>query len=210
MPTSRTKSPPSRRAARVAGLVAIVVAGLLGLSFASSVAAADHDVAITADGFDPPSLTVVAGDAVTWTNETSADHAIRSDDGTLDSGPIGPGEAYGHVFDAPGTFRYADPSDPGFAGTIVVEAAPATSPPSGSLPPTPPPGTLPPDFSPNPVPSIEPTATTPAATAPSPAPSGGSTESTGASSLPILLIAALVIGVGVIGAYVVTARRTDR
>ena len=82
-------------------------------------------------------------------------------------------QAYGHVFDAPGTVPYHDISG-GWAGTVIVEAAPLTPSPSGSLPPTPPSGTLPPDFHPNPTPapaaSPSPSAT-PAAGAPTPSPS---------------------------------------
>jgi plastocyanin len=69
----------------------LVAASLVGASLAL---AADHEVAIRAAGFDPPTITVLTGEPVTWTNATEAEHTVTTDDGTLDSGPIGPGEAY--------------------------------------------------------------------------------------------------------------------
>ena len=137
-------------------LAPLFAMALLAVSAAAAATAlaADRDVAIRDTGFDPPTITVLTGEPVTWTNATSADHTVTTDDRTLDSGPIGPGEAYGHVFDTPGTFAYRDTGGSGFSGTVVVEAAPVTPRPSGSLQPSPPAGTLPPDFSPLPAPSV--------------------------------------------------------
>jgi hypothetical protein len=73
------------------------------------------------------------------------------------------------VFEAPGTFAYHDTTGAGFRGTVVVEAAPVTPRPSGSLAPTPPAGTLPPDFSPFPAASAD----GGSEPSPSPAPSSG-------------------------------------
>jgi plastocyanin len=132
----------------LAGLLGLV--GLLGFGglAAPVVHAEEHEIVITDTGFDPDTLTVFVGEPVTWTNETATEHAILTADGLLDSGPIGPGEAFGHVFEAPGSVEYYEAGNPRVIGTIVVREAPATAPPSGSPEPTPPPGTLPPDFSP--------------------------------------------------------------
>src|SRR5262249_61704809 len=103
---------------------------------------------ITDRGCDPANLPVVGGEPVTWTNGTAVAHAILTADGQLASGPIGSGEAFGRVFEAPGTIEYYEAGNPRVIGTIIVKEAPVTAAPSGSMPPTPPPGTLPPDFSP--------------------------------------------------------------
>ena len=66
------------------------------------VRADEHEIAITNTGFVPDELTVRVGEPVTWTNATTIEHAILTADGMLDSGPIGPGEAFGHVFEQPG------------------------------------------------------------------------------------------------------------
>jgi hypothetical protein len=65
----------------------------------------------------------------------------------LDSGPIGPGESYGHVFEQPGGWPYVVLGDPSLQGTVLAVDAPETA--SGGSPEiTPPPGTPPPDVSP--------------------------------------------------------------
>ena len=158
----------ARRGLAVCAVVA-TVAALLATSVALG---ASHEISIVDGAFKPAELTVLTGEPVTWTNASGVNHTVTSDDGAeLDSGPIGPGEAYGHVFEVPGTYAYHCTIHSTMHGTITVVAAPATPVPSGSLEPTPPAGTLPPDFSP--FPSAEPAATaapTPTATpAPTPA-----------------------------------------
>jgi plastocyanin len=148
--------------------VALAVAILLALSAGASMAhAAAHDIDILESAFQPATLSVIAGEPVTWTNASGVTHTVTSDEGTeLDSGPIGPGEAYGHVFETPGTYAYHCSIHSSMKGTITVLAAPATATPSGSPEPTPPAGTLPPNFSP--FPSTGPVATPVATAAPTP------------------------------------------
>jgi plastocyanin len=52
----------------------------------AGVRAEGHDIAITANGCEPAELKVVAGEPVTWTNDTDADHGVTGDDGAFDSG----------------------------------------------------------------------------------------------------------------------------
>lgn len=128
------------RAGRWAGEVAtshrrdfvqLVGASLVVLAFvagtpAAMVRADEHEIAIRNTGFAPDSTTVRVGEPVTWTNATSIEHAILTADGMLDSGPIGPGEAFGHVFVTSATVHYLDAGNPRVRGTIVVTAAPVT------------------------------------------------------------------------------------
>jgi plastocyanin len=193
-----------------------MVAAFAVFAFAATAASADsHDIAIRDSGYDPVRLTVVAGEPVTWTNETTKDHTVTSDDGTLDSGPLGPGESYGHVFEAAGTFDYHDADDPSLTGTVVVNAAPVTPVPSGPPEPTPPAGTLPPNFSPfpstgpiaTPTPSPTPVPAAPTAAAPSPTPgSAGGLEGFLGTAVPVILIAGITGGVFL---YVARRRRVD-
>jgi plastocyanin len=171
---------------------ALVIA--LGAVVAPSALAADHEITIRDTGFDPATLTVLTGEPVTWTNAASADHTVTTDDQTLDSGPLGPGEAFGHVFDTPGTFAYHDTGTSGFTGTIVVRAAPVTPRPGGSLPPTPPPGTLPPNFSPLPAPSVGGPVGSGGQAGASAAPTSASTSG-GDFTVPIAIIAIVIAGV---------------
>src|SRR4029077_757706 len=83
---------------------------------------------------------------VTWTNVGTMKHTVTADDGSFDSGPLAKGDAFGNLFDAPGTFTYHDKLDPAMKGAVIVKAAKPTSTPNGTPRTTPPPGTLPPDF----------------------------------------------------------------
>ena len=176
--------------------------------------AVDHAISILDGGFDPAQLTVVVGEPVTWTNTTLSTREITSDDGSLASGPIGPGEAFGHVFDQPGSTEYYDAGNTAIRGMITVLAAPETTIPSGSLEPTPPPGTLPPDFSPQapstPVEaaSSSPSVPGPTATAtPVPAPSDSSSGSGLAPAVAVLVGIAVIVA---LAAFVRSARRPGR
>ena len=163
------------------------------------VMADSRDLQIVDFAFDPAELTVFTGEPVTWTNASTRGHTVTSDDGAeLDGNPIGAGESYGHVFEAPGIYAYHCEIHPRMTGVITVKAAPATPAVSGSVEPTPPTGTLPPDFSP--FPSVGPDATPSptrvdsASPAPSPAPvgsGGGGLETTVAVLLGLVAIGAL-------------------
>lgn len=107
------------------GLRGLLASGAIAWLFAIGapvIHADDHEVTITEAGFDPATVTVSTGEAVTWTNQTTSERAVVSDDGTLNSGPMGRGEAFGHVFEAPGTVTYYEAGNPAFRAMIVVEA----------------------------------------------------------------------------------------
>jgi plastocyanin len=116
---------PGRAVVRSVGGSLIVLALVAGTP-ADVVRADEHEIAITDTGFDPDSTTVLVGEPVTWTNATSTEHAILTADGLLDSGAIGPGGAFGHVFETPGTVYYYDAGHLRMKGTIVVIAAAVT------------------------------------------------------------------------------------
>lgn len=199
---------PTGLPARVIALAALT---LVALVLAVPVAlAADHDIAIRDTGFDPPALTVFVGEPVTWTNAGTTDHTVTNADAGLDSGPIGPGEAYGHVFDKPGSFSYADTIG-GLSGTITVKVPPPTAAPAGSPTATPPAGTLPPDFSPNPAPSLDPGASA-AAPSTSPVAVPANANSAAPTWLIAVVVAALIAALGwlLLRARSRSARRPDR
>lgn len=208
----------------------LVLAVGLVLLFATTARAAAPEVSITDEGFKPLKITVTVGEPVTWTNTSSeTDHAITSKDGTLDSGELAPGEAYGHVFEKPGTYTYRCALHPDEkSGTVIVVAAGVTPAPAGTPEPTPPAGTLPPDFSPfpstevptpTPAPAATPAPTTPTTAAPSAAPSGGPGASpsadpgtTGSGSGDtggpgILLLVLLLVAAGAGAAVLVRGRK---
>ena len=70
--------------------------------------------------FDPGDLTVAKGTAVTWKNDDSATHRIKSGDGSFDSKDLKNGDSFEHTFDTAGTFDYICGIHPSMKGKITV------------------------------------------------------------------------------------------
>jgi plastocyanin len=69
-------------------------------------------------GFDPQSLDVHRGDAVTWSNAGQTTHNVK---GTgFFSGALEPGGTYRHTFAKPGTYRYLCTLHPTLMRGVVV------------------------------------------------------------------------------------------
>jgi plastocyanin len=83
-------------------------------------ASATAEVKISGFAFDPPSLSVVVGTTVTWTNQDSAPHTVTSDAGDWDSGRLSQGQSFSRTFDQAGTFAYHCAVHSSMTGTIVV------------------------------------------------------------------------------------------
>jgi plastocyanin len=149
-----------RRAARLAALAS----GLLFIALASTAAAATANVEIAGFAFDPPTLTINAGDTVTWTNRDGAQHSVVFAGGGPRTRVLSNGQSDSLTFTVAGTFNYVcGIHGASMSGTIIVRAA-ATAPPT--LAPTPVPTarpTIAPTVAPTVAPTIEPT--------PSPSPS---------------------------------------
>ncbi|MEK6949791.1 MAG: cupredoxin domain-containing protein [Nanoarchaeota archaeon] len=97
----------------------------------------DNTIEITVSGFNPSSLTINAGETVTWINKGSSQawpasavhptHKVYPETG----GCIGSkfdackslkqGEAYSFTFNQKGTWRYHDHLNSGSIGTIIVQ-----------------------------------------------------------------------------------------
>lgn len=122
-------------------MTGVVSALVLAMPLAATAAAASHDVDVVDNAFEPPSLTVTAGDEVTWASSGSNPHTVTADDGSFDSNPdcgafadaasgacMDGGESFAFTFDEPGEYPYycrlhGGPGGVGMAGTITVEAA---------------------------------------------------------------------------------------
>lgn len=79
-------------------------------------------VEISNFAFSPSTLTVKAGDSVTWTNKDSVSHTITSDSGSeLGSSPISSGGTYSHTFNTAGTYSYHCSIHVSMKGTVIVE-----------------------------------------------------------------------------------------
>jgi amicyanin len=106
----------------------------------------DHAVEIADFAFSPATLTITAGDTVTWTNADEVVHTATSTTGAFDSGDLAQGQSYSLTFTEPGTYDYLCTPHPSMTGQIIVVAAAAPAPtvvPTGSPPPPPAGGGLP-------------------------------------------------------------------
>ena len=89
----------------------------------------DHanTVNIKDNSFQPFTLTVPAGTAVTWHNQDGVQHTVSSDKKDLfDSGSLAPGKKYTFTFSNPGSYEYHCNIHPGMQGLIVVAGSAAT------------------------------------------------------------------------------------
>jgi plastocyanin len=71
--------------------------------------------------FMPTTLTVNAGDKVTWVNKDDEPHTVVSDTGAFRSRAIDTDESFSYKFDQPGTYRFTCSIHPRMVGTIVVK-----------------------------------------------------------------------------------------
>lgn len=67
---------------------------------------ASDTVVIRNFAYGPKTVTIKAGQSVTWTNEDAIAHTATSDEGTWDTGNIARGESKSVVFANPGTYTY--------------------------------------------------------------------------------------------------------
>jgi len=80
------------------------------------------EVAMKNIKFDPATVTVKAGDTVTWVNDDSVDHDVTADDfKSGEPGGISGGGTFKHKFATAGTFDYVCSVHPGMEGSVVVK-----------------------------------------------------------------------------------------
>ena len=120
----------ARRSALAVLLAALILFVLGSIELAR---AATHAVTISEFAFSPATLTITAGDTVTWTNDDPVVHTSTSAGGAWDSGDLPQGASFSFTFTTPGTYDYLCTPHPSMTGRIVVQAAPVTTP-GGSIP----------------------------------------------------------------------------
>ncbi len=122
-----------------------VRAALMILALAPGLPAAAQETRVAAldDFFEPSGPRVPLGAAVTFVNEGDNPHTVTADDGSFDSGNLGPGDRFTVTFDEPGRRPFfceyhGSPGGFGMAGTVLVGGV---GPETGPEPaPPPPPG----------------------------------------------------------------------
>ena len=116
-----------------AALVALVSATGILLAIAAPAAAATHQIQIADSAFGTATLTIRAGDTVTWNNADDRPHTVTSEDGAFDSGNLDEGASFSFTFSEAGTYAYLCEYHPDMRGTIIVEpASSATTAPAGA------------------------------------------------------------------------------
>ena len=103
--------------------VTVVTALLLPLFVHAKPPRAAKAVEVTIKGmkFTPDSVTIKAGQSVTWTNTDQRDHTVTADDGSFNSGNLGPGATFTYKFAKGGKFKYACSLHPRMKGIIEVK-----------------------------------------------------------------------------------------
>jgi plastocyanin len=86
--------------------------------------AATRTVEIKRNAFSPQTVSIVAGDTITWRNTDTRNHQVVSTSGTFASPILRPNRSYSFTFDVAGTYRYRDALNPTVTGTIRVAGAP--------------------------------------------------------------------------------------
>ncbi len=123
---------------RIAAAAATVAVGCLGLASpvqaqAGPAVSIAGTVASPCDStyqycFRPATITVAAGDTVTWTSSSSAPHTVTADNGSFDSGDVVAGGTYKHTFTTPGvTVAYHCSIHPYMTGSVTVTGSAQSS-----------------------------------------------------------------------------------
>lgn len=78
------------------------------------------EVAISGFAFDPPTLTIRAGTAVTWTNRDEEPHTGSSTDGRIDSPALDGDDRFSLAFTEPGSYACFCRLHPHMTGRVIV------------------------------------------------------------------------------------------
>lgn len=71
--------------------------------------------------FSPATITIKAGQSVTWTNEDNIGHSATSDNGSFDTGVLSQGQSKSITFAKAGTYTYHCSVHPDMKATVIVQ-----------------------------------------------------------------------------------------
>lgn len=89
-------------------------------------AASDPGVTISDFKFTARTVTVHAGQKITWTNDGPSSHTATAKDGSFNTGVLKKGASASHTFTRPGTYTYFCQIHPFMHGTVIVLSAVTT------------------------------------------------------------------------------------
>ena len=98
-----------------------LVAAAMAMMCSASEGAVPNSIEVKDFMFMPTTLTVSAGDKVTWVNKDDEPHTVVSDTGMFRSAAMDTNESYSFKFDKPGTYHFTCSIHPRMVGTIVVK-----------------------------------------------------------------------------------------
>ena len=95
---------------------------LLLVALMAATPATGPTVTIKDDAYAPTSLTISAGQTVTFVNRDDDAHTVTSTTGTFDSKGLDTGDVWHYTFTKAGTYKYFCELHPFMKGTIVVKS----------------------------------------------------------------------------------------
>jgi plastocyanin len=98
-----------------------LVAAAMAMVCTASEGSVSNSIEVKDFMFMPTTLTVNAGDKVTWVNKDDEPHTVVSDTGMFRSGAMDTDESFSFKFDKPGTYHFTCSIHPRMVGTIVVK-----------------------------------------------------------------------------------------
>jgi plastocyanin len=124
----RLFKPAIRSRAGLAGLVSSWLLIACALAPQAALGAGDgarapavHIVTLESMRFQPQTLTVKAGDRITWVNKDMVPHTASATSGAFDSQTIAPDASWTYVADKPGSYPYVCRFHPDMQATLIVQ-----------------------------------------------------------------------------------------
>jgi plastocyanin len=99
----------------------LLAAAMAMVCITASEGAVSNSIEVKDFMFMPTTLTVNAGDKVTWVNKDDEPHTVVSDTGMFRSSAMDTEESFSFKFDKPGTYHFTCSIHPRMVGTIVVK-----------------------------------------------------------------------------------------
>lgn len=198
-----------RAAAAVLAALLISACGLFAVPQAQAAAAGKH-VMIQNYAYSPATLTVRAGETVSWTNHDEAKHDVVGS--SFRSPLLAKGQSWSYTFPAAGTYSYYCSLHPDMRAKVTAASAPQPSTPQQTAAPTQQ-QPVPQQAAPKPSSSKAPkssAAQAPVVAPPQPVQTVPQAAPAPTQSIdPMLLIAGVVTGVAVLCLLLLGGRRTD-
>jgi plastocyanin len=102
--------------------IALAIAAAVTLLAATPAAAAPQTTTVHIKNFQyvPQSITIHAGDNITFVNDDDEAHTVSATDKAFDSGGLDTNQKWQHVFKTSGKFNYFCEMHPYMKGTVTV------------------------------------------------------------------------------------------